>query len=243
MDGQVFLDEDDDVYCVWRGEFDEETISAPTAWTCSSAGESCGFAPFEEHQEYAYSGAADGVPEGCRVHPHRGLRRSAALNGPGPGEQRIYFKARKGTNKIMDYLVRGMSMDGFVKCVAIRSTELVRRGRKFRDYAQRHGGLRPGLTAASMMGNMQKVEDGSMTLQVRGGGPIGTIVVRVRCGGQRPGLCHGAEGPAGGKISWKAGRGGNRRHRRHPDGHPGPANERAVHRFRDPWLPEKSVTT
>jgi len=25
MDGQVFLDEDDDVYCVWRGEFDEET--------------------------------------------------------------------------------------------------------------------------------------------------------------------------------------------------------------------------
>ena len=25
MDGQVFLDEDDDVYCVWRGEFDEES--------------------------------------------------------------------------------------------------------------------------------------------------------------------------------------------------------------------------
>ena len=23
MDGQVFIDEDDDVYCVWRGEFDE----------------------------------------------------------------------------------------------------------------------------------------------------------------------------------------------------------------------------
>ena len=27
-----------------------------------------------------------------------------------------------------DYLVRGMSMDGMVKVVAIRSTELVRRG-------------------------------------------------------------------------------------------------------------------
>jgi SAM-dependent methyltransferase len=25
MDGQIFLDEDDDVYCVWRGEFDEQT--------------------------------------------------------------------------------------------------------------------------------------------------------------------------------------------------------------------------
>ena len=77
-----------------------------------------------------------------------------------------------------DYLVRGMSMAGFVKCVAIRSTELVRRG------AQIHGttpnataAFGRTLTAASMMGNMQKVENGSMTLQIRGGGPIGTITV------------------------------------------------------------------
>ena len=32
-----------------------------------------------------------------------------------------------------DYLVRGMSMDGFVKVVAIRSTELVRRGAQIQD--------------------------------------------------------------------------------------------------------------
>ena len=76
-----------------------------------------------------------------------------------------------------DYLVRGMSMDGFVKCVAIRSTEMVTRG------AQIHGtspnataAFGRALTAASMMGNMQKVENGSMTLQIKGGGPIGTIV-------------------------------------------------------------------
>ena len=75
-----------------------------------------------------------------------------------------------------DYLVRGMTMDGFVKMVAIRSTELVRRG------AEIHGttpnataAFGRALTAASMMGNMQKVENGSMTLQLRGGGPIGTI--------------------------------------------------------------------
>ncbi len=77
-----------------------------------------------------------------------------------------------------DYLVRGMTMDGYVKVVAIRSTELVRRG------AQIHGttpnataAFGRALTAASMMGNMQKVDDGSMTLQIRGGGPIGTITV------------------------------------------------------------------
>ncbi|MBQ6720464.1 MAG: Hsp33 family molecular chaperone HslO [Oscillospiraceae bacterium] len=77
-----------------------------------------------------------------------------------------------------DYLVRGMTMDGFVKVVAIRSTDIVRQA------AQIHGttpnataALGRALTAGSMMGNMQKVENGSMTLQIRGGGPIGTITV------------------------------------------------------------------
>ena len=67
-------------------------------------------------------------------------------------------------------------MDGFVKVVAIRSTEMVSRA------AEIHGttpnataAFGRALTAASMMGNMQKVENGSMTLQIRGGGPIGTI--------------------------------------------------------------------
>ena len=67
-------------------------------------------------------------------------------------------------------------MDGFVKVVAIRSTEIVRRA------AQIHGttpnataAFGRALTAASMMGNMQKVDNGSMTLQIKGGGPIGSI--------------------------------------------------------------------
>ena len=83
-----------------------------------------------------------------------------------------------------DYLVRGMTMDGFVKVVAIRSTELVSRA------ANIHGttpnataALGRALTAGSMMGNMQKVENGSMTLQIRGGGPIGTITVVSDCVG------------------------------------------------------------
>ena len=40
-----------------------------------------------------------------------------------------------------DYLVRGMTMDGFVKAVAIRSTELVRRGAQIQ-------GTTPNATAA-----------------------------------------------------------------------------------------------
>ncbi len=77
-----------------------------------------------------------------------------------------------------DYLVRGMTMDGFVKMVAIRSTELVRRGAEIQHTTPNAtAALGRCLTAASMMGNMQKVDNGSMTLQIRGGGPIGTITV------------------------------------------------------------------
>ena len=76
-----------------------------------------------------------------------------------------------------DYLVRGMTMDSFVKAVAIRSTEMVRRGAQIHNTSPNAtAAFGRALTAASMMGNMQKVENGSMTLQIKGGGPIGTIV-------------------------------------------------------------------
>ena len=68
-------------------------------------------------------------------------------------------------------------MDGFVKAVAIRSTEIVRRGAEIhKTTPNATAAFGRALTAASMMGNMQKVENGSMTMQIKGGGPIGTIV-------------------------------------------------------------------
>ncbi len=77
-----------------------------------------------------------------------------------------------------DYLIRGMTLDGFAKVVAIRSTQLVRRGAQIQGTTPNAtAAFGRALTAASMMGNMQKVENGSMTLQIRGGGPIGTITV------------------------------------------------------------------
>ena len=76
-----------------------------------------------------------------------------------------------------DYLVRGMTMDGLVKVVAIRSTEMVRRGAQLQGTTPNAtAAFGRALTAASMMGNMQKVDDGSMTLQIKGTGPIGGMV-------------------------------------------------------------------
>ena len=68
-------------------------------------------------------------------------------------------------------------MDGYVKAVAIRSTDLVgEAARNHRTTPNATAAFGRALTAASMMGNMQKTENGSMTLQIKGGGPIGSIV-------------------------------------------------------------------
>ena len=68
-------------------------------------------------------------------------------------------------------------MDGFVKVTAIASTELVRRGAQIQGTTPNAtAAFGRALTAASMMGNMQKVDNGSMTMQIKGGGPIGGIV-------------------------------------------------------------------
>ena len=76
-----------------------------------------------------------------------------------------------------DYLVRAMSMDGMVKMTAIRSTETVREAARIhKTTPNATAAFGRALTAASMMGNMQKVENGSMTMQIKGNGPIGSIV-------------------------------------------------------------------
>ena len=55
MDGQVFLDEDDDVFCVWRGEFDEQTNICSYGMDLFQRRGQVWQRSFEEHQEYAYS--------------------------------------------------------------------------------------------------------------------------------------------------------------------------------------------
>ena len=96
MDGQVFLDEDDDVYCVWRGEFDEETNICSYGMDLFQRKGNLWERSFEEHCEYAYSAdqlvgyLKDAGFTHIRVYADR------RLEAPAAGEQRIYIKARKG---------------------------------------------------------------------------------------------------------------------------------------------------
>jgi len=99
MDGQVFLDEDDDVYCVWRGEFDEETNICSYGMDLFQREGECWNRSFEEHQEYAYS-----IEQLTAFLKRAGFTNIQVYGdrefcAPRPGEQRVYFKARKGRFK------------------------------------------------------------------------------------------------------------------------------------------------
>ena len=99
MDDQVFLDEDDDVYCVWRGEFDEETNICSYGMDLFQREGAMWRRSFEEHLEYAYS--QEQLTEFLRDAGFTHIRVYAdrLFEAPREGEQRIYFKARKGMRK------------------------------------------------------------------------------------------------------------------------------------------------
>lgn len=97
MDGQVFLDETEDVYCVWRGEFSRRRNvltyfmdlffrEQGEAWTRAE----------ELHEEYAYEPMelALWLEEAgfTRIRQYGNLK----LRPPRTGEERIFFAASKG---------------------------------------------------------------------------------------------------------------------------------------------------
>ena len=96
MDGQVFLDEDDDVYCVWRGEFDEHTNICTYVMDLFQRQGNAWQRSYEEHCEYAYS--QEQLIQYLRQAGFTNIEVFAdrKFAAPEPGEQRIYLKARKG---------------------------------------------------------------------------------------------------------------------------------------------------
>ena len=99
MDGQVFLDEDEDVYCVWRGEFDEKTNICSYGMDLFQRRGKMWERSFEEHREYAYSREQLAGYLKAAGFTHIEVWADRQLVSPQPGEQRIYMKARKGRIK------------------------------------------------------------------------------------------------------------------------------------------------
>ena len=95
LDGQVFLDETDDTYCVWRAQFAEKKRLCFYGMDIFQRKGEHWLRSFEEHVEYAYepeeltawlydAGFTD-------VRQYGDLR----MHAPEPDEQRIYFSAKK----------------------------------------------------------------------------------------------------------------------------------------------------
>ena len=96
MDGQVFLDEDEDVYCVWRGSFDEKENICSYGMDLFQRQGKYWRRSFEEHREYAYS--RQQLTEYLRNagFSHIRVYGDRKFAPPEDGAQRIYFSARKG---------------------------------------------------------------------------------------------------------------------------------------------------
>ena len=85
---------------------------------------------------------------------------------------------------MQDEIVRAMTADGLVKAVAITGRDLVERARTIHTLLPvATAALGRTLMGASMMGDMLKEEKGAITIQIKGGGPLGTVLAVSDCEG------------------------------------------------------------
>ena len=76
-----------------------------------------------------------------------------------------------------DCIVRAISKDGFVKAAAVSARALTERARAIHHTTPvATAALGRALSAASMLGNAMKGRGESVTLQIRGDGPLGTVL-------------------------------------------------------------------
>ena len=95
LDGQVFLDENEDTYCVWRAEYNPRSRLCSYGMDLFQREGPLWRRSFEEHVEYAYrqeelvSFLRQAGFTQIRVYADRKLR------APKPDALRIYFAAKK----------------------------------------------------------------------------------------------------------------------------------------------------
>ena len=84
----------------------------------------------------------------------------------------------------MDQMIRMIAKDAPVKASAISARDLVERARNIHTLLPvATAALGRTLMAASMMGDALKEENGALTLQIKGGGPLGTVLAVSDSGG------------------------------------------------------------
>jgi len=74
-------------------------------------------------------------------------------------------------------IVRAITGDGLIQAAAVTGRDIVERARNIHTTTPvATAALGRALMGASLMGDALKAEEGSLTLQIKGGGPIGTVL-------------------------------------------------------------------
>ncbi|MEG1315957.1 MAG: Hsp33 family molecular chaperone HslO, partial [Oscillospiraceae bacterium] len=84
----------------------------------------------------------------------------------------------------MDEIIRAVTADGFAKISAISAREIVEHAHKVHNlFPVATAALGRTLCVTSMLGDLLKEDDASVTVRVNGGGPIGTVIAVSDCHG------------------------------------------------------------
>lgn len=77
----------------------------------------------------------------------------------------------------MDEIIRAVTEDGFAKITVITGRDIVERARQIHDLSPvATAALGRTLMAASILGDMLKEDDATVTVRLNGGGPIGSVI-------------------------------------------------------------------
>ena len=95
LDGQIFLDEDDEVFCLWRAEFDETTRVCTYGMDIFQKQGRLWQRSREEHLEYAYRTQELTQWLGEAGFTQIEVYGDRRLEAPAPDEQRIFIAAQK----------------------------------------------------------------------------------------------------------------------------------------------------
>ena len=89
----------------------------------------------------------------------------------------------------MDEIIRAVSKDGFAKISVVTARDAVQRANAIHHCSPTAiAALGRSLCAASMLGDLLKEENGTVTLRINGGGGLGTIVAVSDCDGNVRGM-------------------------------------------------------
>ena len=84
----------------------------------------------------------------------------------------------------MGCIYRAVGADDFVKISVIEGRDIVERARQIHKLSPTaSAALGRTLCAASILGDLMKEDDASVTLRINGGGPLGSVVAVSDCGG------------------------------------------------------------